>query len=409
MNGIVHHLIENVNSEPLELSKSEVSELEAQGEWFASRGENEQGTVIRCTWSAEGKCQVRVENHVGALRVGDHTFIISPKISFKHFEYIVKFDLGLSLPKSREEDVGLNAYTSFHDLVAKWFIDDVRKLAPQFLVRDYRSHSEILTQVRGKVKIASSSRKWLTGNLLVDCEFEEFDLDHPINRVIKAALNRLQYASFLHIALRSDATRLYRCMNEVSPLQPGDRRVVPDRRYKKYGTAYKLAGHVLDSQGRSITEGTSYSRAFLFRTPLLIENVNPNILAQDLKQNSVSVEKLSTPIPPQGDADPDLVFNKNELVGDVKYKVEDSWSNMRDDMYQSVFFAAAFRTFQSIIIAFTKSQPSVLNEVRVGDHRLNGFLWAATDDTDPLDQRSLLTNFIRRIISGVPVQEIQQD
>ena len=100
------------------------------------------------------------------------------------------------------------------------------------------------------------------------------------------------------------------------------------------------------------------------------------------------------------------MFNKNELVGDVKYKVEDSWSNMRDDMYQSVFFAAAFRIFQSVIIAFTKSQPSALKEVSVGDHRVNGFLWAAIDDTEPLDQRSLLIDFIRRLVSSVPVQEI---
>ena len=399
MIDIVHNLKEWEDSEPIELSEKEVSELQTQGEYFASRGENEQGSIIRCTRLADNKFRVRVENHVGAIRVGNHTFIVRPKISFKHFAYISSFDLGRSLPKDRNEDVGLNAYTTFHELVAKWFIDDARELVPQFLVRDYRARSEVLTQVRGKVNIAASSRKWVTGSLVVDCEFEEFDLDHSINRVIKAALNRLQYAIFLNAELRAEAKRLFRCMNEVSTLQPGDRRVLPDRRYKKYVNAYRLAGHVLDSTGRSIAEGSTYSRAFLFQTPLLIENGIREILQQDLKQDSVSVEKLSVSIPPQGDADPDLVFNRGKLVGDVKYKTHDSWSTMRDDMYQSVFFAAAFKTFHSVIVAFTTNQSSNLSEVRVGDHRLNGFLWATTEQTEPSDQRYLLAEFIRRRIS----------
>ena len=405
MIDIVHKLIEWEDSEPIELSEAEVLELEDQGRWFAFRGENEQGSVIRCTRLADNKFQVRVENHVGAIRVGNHTFIVSPKISFKHFAYISSFDFGRSLPKDRDEDVGLNAYTTFHELVAKWFIDDARQLVPQFLVRDYRARSEVLTQVRGKVNIAASSRKWVTGSLVVACEFEEFDLDHSINRVIKAALNRLQYASFLNAKLRADAKQLFRCMNEVSTLQPGDRRVLPDRRYKKYVNAYRLAGHVLDSTGRSIAEGSTYSRAFLFQTPLLIENGIREILQRDLKQDSVSVEKLSVSIPPQGDADPDLVFNRGELVGDVKYKTHDSWSTMRDDMYQSVFFAAAFRTFHSIIVAFTTNQSSNLSEVRVGDHRLNGFLWATTEQTEPSDQRYLLSDFVRRRISSFQDKE----
>ena len=63
------------------------------------------------------------------------------------------------------------------------------------------------------------------------------------------------------------------------------------------------------------------------------------------------------------------------MVGDVKYKLANSWSDIRPDIYQSVFFAAAFKTFRSVIVAFTNNDLPLLEEVEIGDHRLNGFLW----------------------------------
>ena len=51
------------------------------------------------------------------------------------------------------------------------------------------------------------------------------------------------------------------------------------------------------------------------------------------------------------------VFNNGVVVGDVKYKVTDSWSEIRSDIYQSVFFAAAFlatgASFLVEVLAFT--------------------------------------------------------
>jgi 5-methylcytosine-specific restriction endonuclease McrBC regulatory subunit McrC len=422
MTPVTHELIEWQDSKPIALSEEQVRELRKQGEWFASRisdkesessdplieqeveSDQKQATVIRCTYVAEGSYTVRVENHIGAIRVDDQTFIIKPKIAFKHFAYISRSSN--SAPLSRKEQIQLDSFTSFHELIARWFLDEALSLVPQRLIRDYRPHFENTPQVRGRVNVLSSSRRWLTGNLSVDCDYEEFDLDHPINRLIKEALNRLQYADFLGLEMRSEARRLFRAMGEVGPLQAGDRNHRPDRRAKDYLTGLELARNILAGQGRATSEGNSYSRAFLVHTPPVIEAGIRAILQQDLKPYAISLSKVSRPTPPLRSADPDLVFNDGTIVGDVKYKVTDSWSDIRPDIYQSIFFAAAFKTFKSIIVAFTQSEILPLEEVAIGDHRLNGFLWNGSDTVDPDGQRNLLRKFVLALFGEEPISKV---
>ena len=414
MNAKTHDLIEWQNSQPISLSDDEVRELRSQGEWFASRAsdaENEdfdfaldpsnesggnQPTVIRCTRVSDGFYTVRVENHIGAIRVGDQTFIVRPKIAFKHFAFITS--RAKSKINSRNEEILLENFSTFHELVARWFIDEASILVPQKLIRDYRAHSENISQVRGKVNVISSSRRWLVGSLSVDCDYEEFDLDNPLNRLIKEALNRIQFAEFISLEMRTEARRLFRMMENVGPLQAGDRNCRPDRRARDYLNGLELARSILSGQGRSVSEGNCYSRAFLVHTPSVIEAGIRAMLQQDLKDQLVSLSKTAIATPPLRSADPDLVFNNGVVVGDVKYKVTDSWSEIRGDIYQSVFFAAAFKTFKSVIVAFTNNEIPPLEEVEIGDHRLNGFLWNGSDASDPEQQRTLLSNFILRTL-----------
>ena len=412
MNEITHDLIEWQNSQPIALSDEEVRELRSQGEWFASRAsdaENEdvdyvldpsnepggnQPTVIRCSRVGDGLYTVRVENHIGAVRVGDQTFIVRPKIAFKHFAFITRSVK--SNTNSRNEKILLDNFSTFHELVARWFLDEVSILVPQKLIRDYRAHSENISQVRGKVNVISSSRRWLAGSLSVDCDYEEFDLDHPLNRLIKEALNRLQFAEFISLEMRAEARRLFRMMENIGPLQAGDRNCRPDRRARDYLNGLELARSILSGQGRSVSEGKCYSRAFLVHTPPVIEAGIRGMLQHDLKGHAISLSKTSIATPPLRSADPDLVFNNGVVVGDVKYKVTDSWSEIRSDIYQSVFFAAAFKTFKSVIVAFTNNENPPLEEVEIGDHRLNGFLWNGSEASDPEIQRTELIAFVLR-------------
>ena len=407
--SFTHELIEWQNSQPIALSDDEVRELRSQGEWFAARTPveendsqeysldqgiepgNNQPTVIRCTRVGEGLFTVRVESHIGAIRVGDHVFVVKPKIDFKHFAFITRSVR--SSTNSRKEMIRLDDFSTFHELVARWFLDEAALLVPQKLIRDYRAHSENISKVRGKVNVISSSRRWLAGNLSVDCDFEEFDLDHPLNRLIKEALNRVQFAEFINLDMRAEARRLFRAMDGVGPLQAGDRNYRPDRRAGDYINALDLARSIIGGQGRAVSEGKCFSRAFLVYTPLIIEAGIRGMLQHDLKAHSITLSKISIPTPPLRSADPDLVFNNGAMVGDVKYKLANSWSDIRPDIYQSVFFAAAFKTFRSVIVAFTNNDLPLLEEVEIGDHRLNGFLWNGSESSDPEHQRNQLLNF----------------
>jgi hypothetical protein len=72
-------------------------------------------------------------------------------------------------------------------------------------------------------------------------------------------------------------------------------------------------------------------------------------------------------------------------VGDIKYKLFDGWGDMRADLYQSVFFAAAYETYQSVILGFTADRSQPLDEVRVGRHEVRAVLWNASEELDPRD------------------------
>jgi hypothetical protein len=129
--------------------------------------------------------------------------------------------------------------------------------------------------------------------------------------------------------------------------------------------------------------GGRQSQTFLIPTPSLIETGLRNMLSEHIRE--CERKPRYQMIYPLGDAKPDLIFRSSNFtkVGDVKYKLFDGWGDMRADLYQSVFFAAAYRTHESVILGFTTRKDLELSHVEVGEHRVTAILWDASDETDP--------------------------
>ena len=88
-------------------------------------------------------------------------------------------------------NVGLEGQTDLQNLFAKVLINGINHLFKRGVNRDYRSTSESIRGIKGKIDFNASLKKNLIQNGIVECEFDEFDEDNIQNQIIKATLNSL--------------------------------------------------------------------------------------------------------------------------------------------------------------------------------------------------------------------------
>lgn len=118
---------------------------------------------------------------------------------------------------------GNEEFENLHNLFAEIIIQGMRRQLKRGLPRDYKSKSEELRNLHGKIDIHSSVQQmtFIQHNLV--CEFDEFTEDTPSNRLIKCAMTHLlkqdsisakrkHYLKFLRSSLTGVADVQYRRM-----------------------------------------------------------------------------------------------------------------------------------------------------------------------------------------------------
>ena len=88
------------------------------------------------------------------------------------------------------EIVNINAeeQTDLQNLSAKKLINGINHLFKRGLTRDYRSKSDEIKSVKGKINFNTTIKKNLLMNGKVSCEFDEFDEDNIQNQILKATI-----------------------------------------------------------------------------------------------------------------------------------------------------------------------------------------------------------------------------
>ena len=388
-------------SDVLELTDLQAEALRTESEKFRIQVETDEleeskvdRPALELDYVATGKYRIRAGNFVGVVVAGDITVMIQPKISFRHFAEIAAYSF--DVPSSGRQSVELRDEDAFQVLVARWFLETVRHLIPNLLISDYMEIRDQLPTKRGRVHYLPTYRLWLRGQFVVDATFEEFSLDHALNRLLRRGLQLAAAIRNLDADDRKLAQRLLAAMAGVGEMRPSDLRVGTDRRSQHYEPPLQLARCLILGRGRAIDEGGRRSQTFLIATPSLIETGLRNMLSEHIRE--CERKPRYQVIYPLGDAKPDLIFRSSSFtkVGDVKYKLFDGWGDMRADLYQSVFFAAAYRTHESVILGFTTRKDADLSQVEVGDHRVSAILWDASDGSDPKASSAVVIDKFRK-------------
>jgi 5-methylcytosine-specific restriction enzyme subunit McrC len=352
-------------------------------------------TVVRCEPVVEGQWRVVIDNAVGLISLGPDTQLVAnPKIPTSHLLYL--FAASGRFPRLDEQSGMLSKASSLWELVAEWFVSEAERTLRRDLRRDYESFHDELSELRGTLNPLLSASRYYAGRITFVCDFDDFNVDIALNRVIRAAAEMVVRSPELKPVLRRRARGILARMEDVGSLRPRDSDVEIDRCTAHYVDSLLLARHILESTGRTVDAGGLLARTFLIRTPEAVEDGLRQILVRNL--SNVEVTKRGDPPPPTSiSLTPDLVFDGRGAIADVKYKLaQDDWR--RSDLYQVVAFATGFKVDRAAIIEFSDRLGESIPPARVGPVSIQHLAWTA-DDRRPEDVAAQFVADVNRWLS----------
>ncbi len=385
-----------VESRPtlLDLTESEVEALVTLGKELASRSTWWGGSIqdpSRSVIAAEplrgGRYRVTFRDVIGVVRIGTKQFTVEPKIPLNHFEFIAS-NSELA-PRISSSVVHVNQGAEFVSVLARWCIEAAEKLLRNGLRKDYSTVIDSIDEVRGRIDPVQTALLNSMGVMQAACEYQDFSDDTTLNRVVKAACQRVSSIDKLDPITRTKARQIAFRMDGVGPLKTYDLRAKVDRLSASYATVLPLSILVLSGLGITISAGRQIGTAFLVRTPELIEDGLRSIMRNSLFGVKVSKRRLM--LNDSGlSINPDLVFGDSGAIGDVKYRaLAKDWS--KSDLNQIVTFATGFRTNWAALFGFSTEATSILpRKVSVGDVNAIAFSWIALENQNPEESAARL-------------------
>lgn len=322
---------------------------------------------------------MRVVDAVGVIATPSLVLDVAPKIPPSHLLFLLE-RAGLA-PRLASTRTTLEADQTLLDLIGRWYVRALDRVLEEGLARDYRTTVAELPSVRGRVLALPTARSYYQGRLKVVSEYQDFDFDTPLNRLLLHAARLLVEHRATDEQVRARARRAMLRMDGISELRGSDRRAQPDRRTSYYGDAVLLAKHLIDGVGRGLAVGGQAVWTFLLRTPEPVEDGLRRALADVLPAELSPVKRRLELTGTGMTLNPDLVFGKR-AVADVKYKLaEHRWR--REDLYQLVAFAKGFGVNRAAMIDFQETLDRALDTVRIGEIEVAHLAWPARADLQP--------------------------
>jgi 5-methylcytosine-specific restriction endonuclease McrBC regulatory subunit McrC len=332
---------------------------------------------------------------VGIVAIPSLQLQIVPKIPTPHLLHLLQ--AAEILPRLATGEGLMQQDENLAVLISHWFITALERVLEEGLARDYRQHRDELQAIRGRVIPLDTARLYYRGRLTVLAEYEEYDFDTPLNRLLLHVARIVAGGVALPASLRRRAARASKRIDGVGPFQRSDAAAAhTDRRTANYADALSLARQILSATGRTLNSGQRRSWTFLLRTPNPVEVGMRSLIAAHLKPD-VSVSKGSLSLGDSGlTINPDLVFRDPQLraVGDVKYKLAGAeWD--RADLYEIVAFATGYHVNRSVVALFASPNASPLCRVAIGDQVVTPVHWPADPGLSPHAAANILGEAVR--------------
>ena len=220
--------------------------------------------------------------HVGVVRTESGCqFEILPKLTKqmdpdRAREILVK--MLVELPDSPLNEgvlADLRAYEMpLFELLIRQFLDHVGDIVRKGIARSYIQRQDDLLFLRGKLRISENIKRNATARNRFSCEFDEFEMNWPINRLIKGALEIVS-------RMTQDADNQQRCREFLFWFDPvpattdpaGDFRLVRNERLiQHYQPAMPICRLILEGLNPLATSGDHRVLSMFFDMNKVFEN-----------------------------------------------------------------------------------------------------------------------------------------
>ncbi len=164
---------------------------------------------------------VKASSYVGTIVTPDVRILITPKVDTANLFYLLE-------ASGDPVDIGpaVFDYETTRDLIpsfATFYARHLEKALGRGIPRAYKEVHERVPGVRGRINLPAQMR--LAGLLLpAECSYDEFTADIRLNRILRAAADRLLRLTGVTVPSRKALQGLAAALGECGALRPGDLR-----------------------------------------------------------------------------------------------------------------------------------------------------------------------------------------
>lgn len=303
-----------------------------------------------------GEWVIKATAYVGTVVIGAVRVLVRPKVANANLFHLLEAG-GQALdvrPEAFEYDRTGDLVPSF----ATFFARVAETALARGVHRAYDEREGALLAVRGRIAVAAQQRQ-LGLPLPIACRFDEYTGDVPLNRIVKAAAERLSRLRAVTSTTRSALAAILARFEEVSSLQGPELRTptIFNRLNLHYRSVERLARMVLDSTSPLDVVGDTEAGAFLINMNSVFEEFVEARLREYLA-GELQVEGQGTRWMDSGhrvvQLVPDLIFRRGSqpvYVGDTKYKllVEEE-KGRNPDYYQLLAYTTALDVPEGVLV-----------------------------------------------------------
>ena len=136
--------------------------------------------------------EIKVNNAIGQIVLGERVINIAPKIGPDHFIEIYSKDKDKYKNLSIYKNQGNANSGDLLFLILFDFLQGVEVVVNKGIRKGYKLVNEELKFIKGHVNVLKTTRNLLSV-VAIDTDYEEFSIDTPLNRLIKSALFIVTY------------------------------------------------------------------------------------------------------------------------------------------------------------------------------------------------------------------------
>lgn len=308
---------------------------------------------------------LKPSSRIGALRVGELSLVIRPKIPVDRVMFLVAYALD---PKRwRQYITHLLPDADVLESIVPAFVHHTHQAIRRGLLQGYRREEDALHTVRGRIRFDDQINRRHGVVLPLEVAYDEFTEDIEENRLLKTALHRLSRLPLRSGEARRDVNALRPVFNSVglAAYARGAPEVRHSRLNDHYHSAVELARLIIDNSSLELHHGNVAGASFLLDMNRVFEQFLFVALQEELGLSASKWRKGNLTLD-EADAirlEPDLSWWVGErcmFVGDAKYKRLDVNGFRHPDIYQMLAYCTASALPSGLLVyAAGEAEPGV--------------------------------------------------